>query len=318
MVVYLYNQSMKVKLLILFYFVLLISGKSQNDYTAFKLDNVQWQLMQWNGMPPQSTTTYIYRLCGDTIVKDTTFKKMYLNEYTTPTYNPPGSPPPPNAFSFYGFFRQDSVAKRDYFMGLQDTTSTLLYCYNLQVGDTIGQALYNGSVALGCNKTNTNNLPVLKTDTVIIENKKFKVYLTDTTTSYYSPYYPKKGCYIIEGLGHFFGIFNMYSAPFEGGLNLQSYAFDTVCNNMQLSGIKILLANNFKIYPNPSAGNVTVKNQSQQNIDEVKVYDTLGNLLYTDKPNSASTTFTLSNAGVYFIETRVGVNKSIEKIIISR
>src|SRR6185437_5401454 len=72
-------------------------------------------------------------------------------------------------------------------------------------------------------------------------------------------------------------------------------------NNNRQSGINKLNANasQVSIYPNPSNGDFTVLNS--QKIDELKVMDVLGNIIYEIKSGDYTVSLHLENSGVYFI-----------------
>lgn len=83
------------------------------------------------------------------------------------------------------------------------------------------------------------------------------------------------------------------------------------------TGIKTLSANNeqITIYPNPSSGSLQVTYTS--NIDELKVSNMLGQVVYEAKPNTKNTTLQLDNAGIYFITLTSGIAVKTQKIIIN-
>jgi hypothetical protein len=75
-------------------------------------------------------------------------------------------------------------------------------------------------------------------------------------------------------------------------------------------------AGKISVYPNPSSGSINVAYTS--NIDELKVSDMLGQVVYEAKPKTTNTALTLTNAGVYFITLISGTEMSIKKVIISK
>ena len=70
------------------------------------------------------------------------------------------------------------------------------------------------------------------------------------------------------------------------------------------------------VYPNPSNGGITISSNST--IDELKVTDILGQIVYEAKPSTVNTTLQLDNAGVYFISITAGKESNIKKVIISK
>lgn len=72
----------------------------------------------------------------------------------------------------------------------------------------------------------------------------------------------------------------------------------------------------FKISPNPSSGSISIA--GKVNIDELKVSDMLGQIVYEAKPNTINTTLTLTDVGVYFITLTSGTETSTKKVIVSK
>ena len=87
-------------------------------------------------------------------------------------------------------------------------------------------------------------------------------------------------------------------------------------NNNRVAGINS--ANNntsLNVYPNPSTGNITITNS--QKIDELKVSDVLGNIIYETKLADQKVTLHLETAGVYFITVISGKTSSIKKVVVN-
>jgi len=71
-----------------------------------------------------------------------------------------------------------------------------------------------------------------------------------------------------------------------------------------------------EIYPNPSNGSFSIN--TSQNIDEVKITDVIGNVVYSAKCNSQKINLQLENAGVYFVTVTSGKESTVRKIIVNR
>ncbi len=91
-----------------------------------------------------------------------------------------------------------------------------------------------------------------------------------------------------------------------------------VTNVVSPTGIEQLTRNNeeITIYPNPSNGSFNVTYTG--NIDELKVTDMLGQIVYEAKPQTTNTALTLTNAGIYFITLISGTEMSTKKVIVSK
>lgn len=85
---------------------------------------------------------------------------------------------------------------------------------------------------------------------------------------------------------------------------------------------EVILNGDFRVYPNPCNGSFTVEtdNNKQSPLnDEVKVYDILGNNIYSVKLNNAETQINVSgkSKGVYFLKLYAGeMPLGVKKIII--
>ena len=259
---------MKAKIFIaIFSLIIGYSSFAQHSFNPFNLTNVEWVLGGSAGQPPTISSNYFYKICGDTLFRDTLYKKMYYATYNYPYQPPPGYVYPVPNYYLSGFFRQDSVTKSDYYMPLSDSISRLWYCYNLHIGDTLKTTtginiLCNGHTKLF--NMGTNHAAVVrKTDSISIGNKKFKIYVTDTTES--SIFYnQQKGMFLIEGLGHCYGILNAYQPSFEGTPTLNYIMFDTVCNAKTLLIEKFRQENTLTISPNPNNGIFTVELNNEE------------------------------------------------------
>jgi len=70
------------------------------------------------------------------------------------------------------------------------------------------------------------------------------------------------------------------------------------------------------IYPNPSTGSVQVTYTSS--MDELKVSNMLGQVVYEAKPNSTNTNLQIDNVGVYFITITSGATTTTQKVVVSK
>jgi len=71
-----------------------------------------------------------------------------------------------------------------------------------------------------------------------------------------------------------------------------------------------------EIVPNPSTGSFVLQNASD--MDEVKVYDILGNLILANHPRSTKFNLSLANEGIYFVTIKSGREVITRKIIVNK
>jgi hypothetical protein len=105
-----------------------------------------------------------------------------------------------------------------------------------------------------------------------------------------------------------------YSVISKNPVNGCSSISDTV--NVVVTGINQLpvVNNQLSIYPNPSSGLFTIA--SAKNIDEVKVTNVLGQLIYESYPKQTQFTFELNDAGMYFITATSGNEITTGKVLV--
>ena len=89
-----------------------------------------------------------------------------------------------------------------------------------------------------------------------------------------------------------------------------------ITNVAQQAGIEQFATNKeqLTIYPNPSTGSIQVSYTNS--MDELKVSNMLGQVVYEAKPSSTSTNVQIDNAGVYFITITSGASISTQKVIV--
>jgi hypothetical protein len=68
------------------------------------------------------------------------------------------------------------------------------------------------------------------------------------------------------------------------------------------------------IYPNPSNGNIIIS--SATTMDEIRVTNMLGQVVYEAKAQPQKVNLQLDKAGIYFITTKVGKGVSTQKIMV--
>ena len=71
-----------------------------------------------------------------------------------------------------------------------------------------------------------------------------------------------------------------------------------------------------EIYPNPTSGTTTIS--SSKNIDNIKVFDLLGQLVYEATPKQTQFIFELKETGMYFVIVTTGDETETKKIVVVR
>ena len=124
----------------LFLLVILLANSlflKAQKYTPFPKDSASWQV-EWGGVvftcSPQAAlyAKYNYVFDGDTIIDTLTYKKVYKIGFIYSGTCYFGSP-----MGYQGAFREDSLMKKAFIVLPGDTVDSLLYDFNLNVGDTV-------------------------------------------------------------------------------------------------------------------------------------------------------------------------------------
>lgn len=183
--------------------------------------------------------TYTVFMEGDTVINSQVYTKLYENG----AYGAFG----PQIFYthvYKGAFRQDIAAKKAFIVFPSGSTESVLYDFNLNVGDTIN--------------FNVPSNVVLDIDSVLVGGAWHKRFLLEDLgwggTGLIDTNYA-----LIEGVGSTLGLLQPIVTPFENGSHLEcfshinvSYPPNTNCN-FHTSITEVPDPNSFNVYPNPAS-----------------------------------------------------------------
>ncbi|MEP7170413.1 MAG: hypothetical protein ABI855_13665, partial [Bacteroidota bacterium] len=262
------------KLLLLAAILITLSAKAQTSvYHPFPEDSATWVTDIFYNTCFGYCSSIFYEMKGDTIINSQSYNKIY-SRYGRFYYIiwPPNSVVGVDSFSacsYRGAIRQDSISEKVYFIDSTMTTDTLLYDFNLTIGDTI-QSWYNKWYMPW-------PLIVSGIDSISINGNyhkrfNFQGYLTDQNMS------------LIEGIGwsgELFGT-NLSSALvtglscFDGNIILGE-AFINECSPSLDCSISVGIneqnkQKHFDLFPNPFSDklNFTINNNE---LSEIIIYD---------------------------------------------
>ncbi len=239
------------------------------------------------------------KINGDTIFVGKAYKKIHRNSYSAPTTL---TPYVPASASFY--IRQDTMSKKVFLCnGIKDT---LLYDFNLQIGDTIHGIMLGYKQNLGL-----DTIRIASIDSILLNgiyHKRFnstpvEVPFTGTSTYTY-----------IEGIGSISGPLST-CFKFECGYLLicvgktynQSLYPDSTFNCIYATPINdISLQNKVQVFPNPSSD--FIKIHAIENVFEVKITNMLGHVLYYNNTYKDNEEIDIKKypVGVYSIQLLFG------------
>jgi hypothetical protein len=85
------------------------------------------------------------------------------------------------------------------------------------------------------------------------------------------------GMFLVEGLGHCFGMFSNYVVPFEMSNTEDSISFNASCDSIMIGVRPMMQESAINIYPNPCSDHVVVRGPSEKY--QIEVHDSHGNLV---------------------------------------
>lgn len=178
-----------------------------NDYHPFPDSNAVWGMTSWCMDGQCGDAAHIQNsYAGDTLIDGFQYKR--IQEIFVMTSSNGCCYPPENLGS--GFIREDTIAKKVYWRSEAMAGDTLLYDFDVQVGDTLTG--YMGS----CDMTWT----VGSIDSILIDlNYRKRI-------NYEVSFDPGIQFSIIEGIGSTYGLTTCPFVPFEMGIFLSCYTVD--------------------------------------------------------------------------------------------
>jgi hypothetical protein len=309
------------KLLFIFCFI----SASQAQINSYFNNNPCWQQksMCQIGQTCYTVNVYNYFVGGDTIIGTTQYKKVYkkgysYSQYLSPTPptsgNPCLSPPPTYYYSASLSFFIRSNGKKIYVLnapfapgGPSCNGDTLLYDFNLQVGDTLPNT---------CNNPwSSNTFTVTAIDSVNTFNGWMKRFKLNNNPGYD----------FIEGMGYMNGLIELMPPNVMScGWQLQCYSQNNTAYYPS-SGPSCMLTTKFNereiatqplVYPNPSSGkyNLVAGSFSEARIE---IFNTKAQLIQRITPEKEITEIDISlqPQGIYFLKYTSGNSNSYSKLI---
>lgn len=230
---------------------------AQSNYIPFKTDSVVWS--DWVRDP--NGISYIldhYRSVGDTIINNTNYTIL------TKIRSTQNSPAPTfGNEDTIGFYRNDSINKKVYFLPIDSTNEKLFYDFDLAVGDTLPDTYFYEKYFL--NPFIIDSIG----DTTLADSVLRKMY-------YYSENaIPNPDRILVEGIGTLAGFISSFRGGYGLGANSSLVCYRVAGNIIyhSSSGLgcpalpvlpvsldEVEIENlSLTIYPNPSKGEFTLR-----------------------------------------------------------
>lgn len=290
-------------------------GFSQMNYPIPMDNTAEWRIYEstWDGSGG-GVYYHDFRVfvAGDTVVGEHIYSRLLRSGIHGFTFEGHTSTAPFQN-EFYAFIRTDS-ARTYAFMNGQDE---LLFDFSLQVGDTLPVTINNWSPTV----------IITSIDTMLVAGKYLKKFNIEDPVNLdlYLAWY-------MEGIGHVNGIIEPMNMMLDYGSIFDCYAEnhlpafpeETTCILSVDVAENPVKYEKILIYPNPSAGFVTVSlNADYEKELNVKIYGVSGNLILAEtcqlKPGMNQLSFNLTGTapGIYFLNIGDGNSVIRRKIVLT-
>lgn len=267
---------------------------SAQSYFPFPTDSARWKVSYGSGALgcPTLVAEYQYEIIGDTIISSVTYKKISRTGYTNNIFCYPDD------WGYIGCIREDTN-KRIYFRSPIVNYDTLLYDFNLAVGDTLSGFL--------CNYC-SDSIYVSSIDSVLVGSSFRKRYNLSSP-----PQCGAGGISIIEGIGSTRGLIDLLPS-FESGSWLDCFAQNgqtlypdttTFCPIL-IESVAEPEEVKWSGYPNPATDEITFQSEAYSGNLNITITNLTAQIVRFENISAMNSGFTISRngleSGIYFIE----------------
>jgi len=286
------------KTLIALFFGLTISGLIYSqDYYPIVQENNEWStlIVIQTGSYPWDTTywTERHKLSGDTIIENQTYKKVYKTSEEFPLN-----------WDYWGGIREEN--KKVWRLGTNNYPESLIYDFNLNVGDTIWLYEY---------------------DPMIVDSIGYKPINDENRKHIYFSYpgYPSLTELWIEGIGSNRGILVPGTGTVVGGrfwfLCMKEngdviYMNPNYNNCFLLTEIEEISNSIMQVYPNPAHDKIKIKNSKNIRIESISLVDLKGQKLREFENNKTELDLSGISTGIYLLKLTYENGEVVRKIMI--
>ena len=302
------------------------SSAQQNHY--FK-DNARWVYQTVESYEPGQIFMYSgveeNTILGDTILDGTLYKKLYKRFIHYNSTKPPFPHQGTNTTSYEKrgptFIRYDLSANKVYYREHADSLETLIYNFNLAIGDTIN---LRSEYFIGNNIKRIDSIPLFE--------GFHKLFILDTFN------YPYRNG-IISGFGGLNGLTHNHPAfgAVSGGIpmtDLLCFEFNDStylspwathmlipCPSRSdfLSSATDIKKDGLVVFPNPNTGSFTLKISEELVGSSFSIYNKTGAVLYSSEITQSPFNVEIPLAGLYFWHIITNTGRShTGKILVNR
>jgi hypothetical protein len=290
---------------LIFTLLMLNSLLVKSQYIPFPEENAFWTVEHGAEWCMNSASIYQYQLTGDTAINSLIYHKLnQKGDFICGSIFFSGN------MDYIGSYRNDSINKKVYFLHRDSLSESLLYDFNLMIGDTIKGYLQE--------LTNYQNFCVIDSiDSLLVDGSYRKRWNYHSLSpqfdflNFSSPNY-------IEGIGNVFGLF--------GGLkNELNVNYKLICHSVYstklyghspcnlITTIEEREEDKVSIYPNPFINNISIENSEGEK--EVIITDVYGKQQYKNTYSNKTIDVSFLEQGIYFITITSATNTFTQKII---
>lgn len=274
-------------------------------------ENGVWRVDYWFNTPAQWSCSirhhFQYYIEGDTIINSQIHKCLYRSEVVTEvvTCDSLGMPPSPPIPGYVGALREDSIENRIYYVYPNTSEDSLLYDYNLNVGDSLqGSLVYWDGLPL-------NKPIVVSIDSVDVSGNLRRRWNLSPIEYPWGTITP----YILESIGFSFGLIepivtvslsltdkNLVCVKSgEDVIYSSGYPSNYGCNFVSIPQVRSKTPD-LTLYPNPSKGQFKIDSDLERFLS-VEVYNIQGQIIYTESNLNSNSGVDLKGikSGIYYV-----------------
>lgn len=306
---------------------LILCASAQNNH--YFIDNARWVYQTVESYEPGQIFMYSgveeNTILGDTILDGTLYKKLYKRFIHYNSTKPPFPHQGTNTTTYEKrgptFLRYDSSANKVYYREHADSLETLIYNFNLAIGDTIN---LRSEYFIGND--------VKRIDTIPLFEGFHKLFILDTFD------YPYRNG-IISGFGGLNGLTHNHPAfgSVSGGIpmtDLLCFEFNDStylspwATHMQIpcpsrtdfvSSATDIKKDGLVVFPNPNTGSFSIKIPEELVGSSFFIYHKTGAVVYSSEIAQSLFNVEIPLAGLYFWRIITNTGRShIGKILVNR
>lgn len=263
------------------------------NYVPFPTDSARWKVSYGSGALgcPSLVAEYQYEISGDTVISSVTYHKITKTGYTNNFFCYPPD------WGYVGCYREDTL-KHIYFIPRSAASDTLLYDFNLSIGDTV-----QGYLTCFCMEP----IVVDSIDSILVGNGYRRRYIVDGCNNM------AQGYALIEGIGSSRGLLDCI-ASFESGALLDCfsdhgqtiYPDTTTFCPILIESVAETQEMKWSVYPNPAADVITFQSNDYSGRLLITITNLTGQIVRSENISASDGGFTVSRnglpSGIYFIE----------------